>query len=134
VQERAALAAKGKSVGETVLFFGCQKRDEHFLYQDELEEFGSTEYGTLHVAFSRDNPRKKVYVQHLLEDSGAEVYAMLKAGGHLYVCGDAKHMARDVNHTLVRIAEQEGGFTNQQAVNWVKDLRLRKRYSEDVWA
>ena len=35
VQERAALAAKGEKVGPTVLFFGCRKSDEDFLYKDE---------------------------------------------------------------------------------------------------
>ena len=78
--------------------------------------------------------KEKVYVQHLLRDNGKEVYAVLKGGGHFYVCGDAKYMARDVNSTLVQVAVKEGGLTEQQAVNWVKDLRLRKRYAEDVWS
>lgn len=51
-----------------------------------------------------------------------------------YVCGDAKHMARDVSHALTKIAMQYGGMTEQNAVNWFKDLRKRNRYCEDVWS
>jgi len=96
-----------------------------------LEKSGTID--KLYVACSRDQ-KEKVYVQHLLEQNGKEVYAVLKGGGHFYVCGDAKRMARDVNSTLVQVAVKEGGLTEQQAVNWVKDLRLRKRYAEDVWS
>lgn len=134
IQERNFIRAKGKEVGKTLLFFGCQKRAEHFMYEDELLEFEKN--GTLdklYVACSRDQ-KEKVYVQHLLQQNGAEVYKLLKGGGHFYVCGDAKYMARDVSSTLIKVAQKEGKLTEQQAVNWVKELRLRKRYSEDVWA
>lgn len=37
VQERAAQAKAGQNVGKTVLFFGCRKRSEDFLYEKEWE-------------------------------------------------------------------------------------------------
>ena len=37
VQERARLAQEGVEVGRTLLFFGCRKRNEDFLYQDEWD-------------------------------------------------------------------------------------------------
>src|SRR6201994_4325597 len=37
VQERAAQARAGQPVGKTILFFGCRKKAEDFLYADEWE-------------------------------------------------------------------------------------------------
>ena len=74
-------------MGETILYFGCRKQCEDFIYEEELEEY--KEKGTLskmYVAFSRDNDQK-VYVQHLLENNKEEVWKILEEGGHLYVCG-----------------------------------------------
>jgi NADPH-ferrihemoprotein reductase len=135
IQEREWLRTNGKKAqtpGETILFFGAQKAAENFLYEDELTAWAEQDYATLHTAFSRDQ-KEKVYVQHQLEENGANVYNILSGGGHLYVCGDAKYMARDVNQALIRIGITEGNLTQQGSVNWLKDLRLRKRYSEDVW-
>lgn len=105
------------------------------MYRDEL--VGFKEKGVLsalHTAFSRDQAAK-VYVQNLLEANGAEVYEHLKKNNaHLYVCGDARNMARDVNHVLIGIAETHGKLTNMQATEWVKELRKKKRYLEDVWS
>jgi len=132
-QEREFQRSKGRPIGDTVLFFGAQKRAENFLYEEELTEWAEGPGNVLHTAFSRDQ-KAKVYVQHLLTQNAEDVYDMLKKkGGHLYVCGDAKYMAHDVNHTLVRIGMDVGGLTETASVAWLKDLRLRKRYCEDVW-
>jgi NADPH-ferrihemoprotein reductase len=37
VQERAKLAEDGVDVGPTILFFGCRKSTEDFMYKDEWE-------------------------------------------------------------------------------------------------
>ena len=124
----------GKQLGETVLFFGAQKEKENFLYEDELKGYLQSKTLTgLHTAFSRDG-NKKVYVQHKLAEQGEHVHKILKAGGYFYVCGDATKMAKDVQHALVKIGQEHGNRTEQQSIEWVKDLRLRKRYSEDVWS
>lgn len=70
-----------------MLFFGCRNKAEDYIYEDELAKY--LEDGTLaklHVAFSRDQ-EKKVYVQHMMRDNMNEIYKMLEAGGHVYVCG-----------------------------------------------
>lgn len=132
-QEREFQRSKGRPIGDTVLFFGAQKSSENFLYEEEFTDWAEGEGNVLHTAFSRDQ-KDKIYVQHLLTQNAEAVYDMLKKkGGHLYVCGDAKYMAHDVNHTLVRIGMDVGGLTETQSVAWLKDLRLRKRYCEDVW-
>lgn len=77
----------GKPIGETVLYFGCRRQDEDYIYEDELKKFKDDGALTkLYVAFSRDQAQK-VYVQHLLSENGEEIWNILDQGGHLYVCG-----------------------------------------------
>lgn len=78
---------EGQPVGETILFFGCRHKNEDYIYDEELEKYRDEGLLTkLHVAFSRDQEHK-VYVQHLLEQNGEEVWRILDKGGHVYVCG-----------------------------------------------
>ena len=76
-----------KPVGETIIYFGCRKRDEDFLYHDELQEYVNSGSLILHTAFSREQ-NKKVYVTHLLEKNMDEIWTMIgEKNGHVYVCG-----------------------------------------------
>jgi sulfite reductase alpha subunit-like flavoprotein len=84
------------------------------------------------TAFSRDTA-KKVYVQHRLAENGEQVWNHLQTG-IFYICGDAKHMAHDVNTELERIAVKYGGFTEAKAKDWIKNMRSQNRYLEDVWS
>ena len=77
----------GKQVGDTILYFGCRKKADDYIYEDELQKYQDNETLTkLYVAFSRDSD-KKVYVQHMLRENKEETWKLLEAGGHLYVCG-----------------------------------------------
>ncbi|XP_055327531.1 NADPH--cytochrome P450 reductase-like [Paramacrobiotus metropolitanus] len=134
IQERDLLRREGKAVGETILYFGCRKKAEDFIYNEELEGF--VESGTLtklYTAFSRDAP-EKVYVQHLLRDNGEEVWNLLEKGGHIYVCGDARNMARDVHEVIERICHTHGHLSESDAQAFVKKLESQRRYSADVWS
>ncbi|TGZ77379.1 hypothetical protein EX30DRAFT_360141 [Ascodesmis nigricans] len=136
VQERAELAAKGENVGRTLLFFGCRKRNEDFLYKNEWEEYAKKlgDSFSLITAFSREGP-KKVYVQHRLAEHAKEVYELLtKQNAYFYVCGDAANMAREVNNTLAKIYATEGGLSEEAADAKVKKLRNSNLYQEDVWS
>ncbi|XP_062576793.1 NADPH--cytochrome P450 reductase-like [Saccostrea cucullata] len=134
IQERNFLRKEGKPVGDTVLYFGCRRKTEDYLYEEELEEY--TKDGTLtkvHLAFSRDGP-DKVYVQHLLRQNMEETWKMLEKGGHIYVCGDARNMARDVHETLEKIIMECGNMDKEKATNYVKQMQNKGRYSCDVWS
>uniref|UniRef100_A0A672PKC7 NADPH--cytochrome P450 reductase n=1 Tax=Sinocyclocheilus grahami TaxID=75366 RepID=A0A672PKC7_SINGR len=135
VQERGWLKEQGKEVGETVLYYGCRHKNEDFLYQEELEEFEKTGVLTaLNVAFSRDQA-EKVYVQHLLKKSKEAVWRLVHTdNAHIYICGDARNMARDVQNAFYEIAEELGGLSRAQAVDYIKKLMTKGRYSQDVWS
>jgi NADPH-ferrihemoprotein reductase len=107
-------------VGKTILYYGCRHKAEDYLYPDELEEFERN--GTLsklNIAFSRDQ-QEKIYVTHLLKNDESLVWDIIKSGGHIYVCGDAKNMARDVNEILINTCRNQGQMTQQAALQYVK--------------
>ena len=129
VQERAALGAAGRNW----LFFGNPHFRSDFLYQVEWQQ--ALKRGELHkldVAFSRDQAHK-VYVQHNLRRNGRELYAWLRDGAHLYVCGDATHMARDVHATLRDIVVEHGGQSAEDAEAYLAQLAQQRRYARDVY-
>jgi sulfite reductase (NADPH) flavoprotein alpha-component len=85
----------------------------------------------LDLAFSRDQAAK-IYVQDRMREHGAEPGSWLERGAHLYVCGDAKRMAKDVDAALRQVIEQAGGRTTDQAADtWPR--QTAKRYQRDVY-
>jgi sulfite reductase (NADPH) flavoprotein alpha-component len=127
VEEREAVGAMGKSW----LFFGDQHFETDFLYQTEwLRYLKNGVLTRMNVAFSRDQ-EQKIYVQHLMAEHGKELYAWLQEGAHLYVCGDEKRMAHDVNEALLKIVASEIGLDN--AKDYVANLQKEKRYQRDVY-
>ena len=129
LEEREELGIDGKSW----LFFGDQHFVTDFLYQTDWQRWLSSETLTkMDVAFSRDTDQK-VYVQHKLEEHAAEVYEWLTQGAVIYVCGDEKTMAADVDQTLHRIIEQQGQKSAEDAKDFVNELKQQKRYQRDVY-
>jgi len=133
IQERAWQKSQGKVVGPTLLFFGCRNKGLDYIYQEELEGWQEEGLLTLHVAFSRDQQEKR-YVTHSLREQGEQVWALLEQGAHLYVCGDAKMMAKDVRNIISDICRQHGALAEDAAEAFVKKLESQKRYSADVWS
>lgn len=119
--------------GRTWLFFGDQHFSTDFLYQLDWQHWMKN--GVLErmdVAFSRDQ-EEKVYVQHRMFEKSKDFYAWLEDGAYVYVCGDEKHMARDVHEALIEILEKEGNMTREEAEGYLKDMRQQKRYQRDVY-
>ncbi len=117
----------------TWLFFGEQHRATDFYYEQELAAFLAE--GTLtrlDTAFSRDQ-RAKVYVQDRMREHGPLLWSWLQDGAHLYVCGDASRMARDVDQALREIAAVHGGLDENGSAAYVKQLAADKRYLRDVY-
>jgi sulfite reductase (NADPH) flavoprotein alpha-component len=121
------------SKGKNWLFFGDQHFTTDFLYQTEWLDYKKKGLlSNLSVAFSRDQ-REKYYVQHKLREQSAEVIKWIDDGAFIYVCGDMKHMAKDVLSTFIDIVAEQKKLEPEQAREFVMNLRKSKRYQEDVY-
>jgi sulfite reductase (NADPH) flavoprotein alpha-component len=129
VQERRAIGATGRNW----LFFGDRRFTHDFLYQLEWQDaLADGSLTRLDLAFSRDAP-EKVYVQHRLWERRRELVEWLDGGARLYVCGDAKAMAKDVRAALVRVFADVKALTPEAAETAVAGLEREKRYLQDVY-
>ncbi|WP_406610372.1 assimilatory sulfite reductase (NADPH) flavoprotein subunit [Agarivorans sp. JK6] len=129
MQQRDASDAEGKNW----LFFGDQTFTQDFLYQTEWQGYlKSGLLSKLDVAFSRDQA-EKIYVQDRLRENAEEVFQWLEEGAHLYICGDANRMAKDVHQALIDIIAEQGKQSPEQAEEYLKQLRSAKRYQKDVY-
>ena len=129
LQERRAIGAGGANW----LFFGDQRRAADFLYEEELTAY--LEDGLLSrldLAFSRDQT-EKLYVQHRMRENAAELWQWIESGAHVYVCGDASRMARDVDQSLQRIVARQGGMDLAGAKAYLAALAQEGRYQRDVY-
>lgn len=132
LQERQATRATGRAW----LFFGARSRTMDFLYADELRGFRESGVLTrLDLAFSRDgnSGAVKQYVQHRMWENAAEIFGWLQQGAHVYVCGDAERMAKDVDETLRALVARAGGMTAETAHAYVNELIKNHRYARDVY-
>eukprot|EP00760_Papus_ankaliazontas_P000005 PhM_4_TR10002/c0_g1_i1/m.90412/K00327/POR; NADPH-ferrihemoprotein reductase len=133
MHRRAAWQEKKQVIGKALMFFGCRNSQEDYIHREVMEEsLASGVISTLALAFSREGP-KKVYVQHRIMEHAAEVNQVIADGGNVYICGDAKHMAKDVEETLVKILVQHGGMTEEKAKEKLNRMEKTDRFLKDVW-
>ena len=129
MQEREELGLSGN----TWLFFGEQHFTTDFLYQTEWQAWLKDEtLAKLDLAFSRDT-EEKIYVQHRIAQQSELFYEWLQDGAAIYVCGDEKHMAKDVHDTIRSVIEQEGDMSEADAEAYLTQMKQEKRYQRDVY-
>jgi len=129
IQQRDSEGAGGKNW----LFFGNPHFTEDFLYQVEWQRYVKDGLLTnIDLAWSRDQ-KTKVYVQDKIRAKGAEVWSWIQEGAHIYVCGDANRMAKDVEQALLEVVAEFGGMDIESADEFLSDLRVERRYQRDVY-
>lgn len=129
LHDRRATGATGKNW----LFFGHQRSHCDFFYADELNAMKTSGLLTrLSLAWSRDGD-KKFYVQDRMREVGRELWTWLAEGAHVYICGDAKRMAKDVERAMVDVVAQFGARSTDDAVRFVAELKKAGRFQQDVY-
>ena len=129
LQERLATNAPGPNW----LYFGHQRSDYDFFYEEELKAMRKSGHLTrLTLAWSRDGD-EKIYVQNRMRDDGRDLWAWLERGAHIYVCGDALRMAKDVERALIDVVAEHGKRSPEDAARYVAELKKNDRYQVDVY-
>jgi cytochrome P450/NADPH-cytochrome P450 reductase len=131
LRERAALRRQGRALGPAMLFFGCRRPDEDFLYAGELQGYAADDLVDLHVAFSRPPGGERTYVQDLMRREADKLWLLIEAGAIIYVCGDGSAMEPDVKRALIEIHAAKTGGDSQA---WIVRLGETNRYVLDVWS
>ena len=122
-----------KATGRNWLFFGHQRRDCDFFYEDELAAMKTARLlNRLTLAWSRDG-NEKIYVQNRMREVGRDLWSWINDGAHIYVCGDALRMAKDVEAALIDIIAEHGGCAPPQAKRILAELKQKGRYQADVY-
>lgn len=122
-----------KAPGRNWLFFGHQRSQYDFFYENELTAMKAAGVLTrLTLAWSRDG-EQKIYVQDRMREVGRDLWSWIAEGAHLYVCGDGKHMAKDVERALIDIVAVFGVRSTNEAVAFVTELKKSGRYQQDVY-
>jgi len=129
LQERLATRAAGPNW----LYFGHQRSDYDFFYREEFDAMRrSGHLSRLTLAWSRDGDQK-IYVQHRMRETGRDLWDWITRGAHIYVCGDALRMAKDVEKSLIDVVAEHGKRSPEDAARFVADLRRTDRYQADVY-
>eukprot|EP01094_Clydonella_sp_ATCC50884_P024215 TRINITY_DN6011_c2_g1_i1.p1 TRINITY_DN6011_c2_g1~~TRINITY_DN6011_c2_g1_i1.p1 ORF type:complete len:600 (-),score=190.14 TRINITY_DN6011_c2_g1_i1:35-1591(-) len=134
VQERHALRTlHGQDTGPTMFFFGCRHESKDFHYGEEWRRYREANtLSHLYVAFSRDQPHK-VYVQHLIKQHGAQVFALLQAGARVFVSGSALQMPQAVRSAMVEVLQEHGGMDEEAATDRIRAMEKRALYCTETW-
>ncbi|QYN47811.1 assimilatory sulfite reductase (NADPH) flavoprotein subunit [Gilliamella sp. ESL0405] len=129
LQQRASQGATGKNW----LFFGNPHFISDFLYQVEWQSYVKEGLLTrIDLAWSRDQA-EKIYVQDKLIAQARDIWQWLQEGAFIYVCGDAKRMAKAVDLALQQILMTQAQYSQEQAISYLDELRSQKRYQRDVY-
>lgn len=132
LEERAAQQAAGQRVTPVQLYFGCRHPRHDWLFHDEIARWAAAGVAEVHTAYSVV-PGAARYVQDLLWQRRAQVWAQLQAGATVYVCGDGRRMAPAVRQTLIDIGADQGGMAPEGASDWFAALVRQGRYRQDVF-
>jgi cytochrome P450/NADPH-cytochrome P450 reductase len=134
LQERAALKASGQKIGPSMLFFGCRRPDQDFIYAGELDRFAGEGITELVCTFSRVHSQHKLYVQERVREHQDEVWKLIEVGAVIYVCGDASGMAPAQREAFTEIYVAKTGASAEAAENWIQQMTAEHRYLVDVWS
>ncbi|KAH9932778.1 fatty acid hydroxylase [Epithele typhae] len=134
LQERAEQKKAGREVAPSLLFFGCRRPGEDFLYFDsDLKEW--TELGIVDVrpAFSRciSDSYECRYVQDRIAHDKEDVNKAFDAGARFFVCGVGK-MSTGVKASMLTLVK-ERTKTDDAGAQAIFDKVLKGRYATDIF-
>ena len=135
IQDRAEQLAGGQTIGNSVLYFGCDHPEVDFLYKDQLVAWQADGVVDVRPTFSKQPDGNMMYVQHRIWEDREMLKELYDEGAHFYLCGDGKYMAPGVREVMLKIYEEQFGGTVANAEAWVERMeRENGRFSADIFA
>ena len=136
LRDHVRAAEAGEEVAPFSLYFGNRYIKDEYLYQEELEGYAKKyDWFHLHSAFSRDDPKKKVYVQDLVAiTDDARLFLRERQDGLLYVCGN-RQLPKPLQDALVQSFSKHSKDEKEiaDATAAMEDLYIRGRAQQEVW-
>ncbi|MGI5196293.1 cytochrome P450 [Streptomyces sp. CA-288835] len=123
-----------KSTGTLLCYFGCDHPDVDYLHRTELEAAEAAGAVSMRPTFSCAPEDGARFVQDRIAKESDEVWAVLEAGGRVYICGDGRRMAPAVREAFMAIYRKHTGAGGDEAGAWLSALIESGHYVEDVWA
>jgi len=75
------------------------------------------------------------YVQHKIASMKEEFVDLISRDETtVFICGDAKGMATDVQATIINCFKEVQGLTDQEARKKIAEMTVAGRYKQDIWA
>ena len=127
IQERVQ-----QNIFDNWLFFGERQKNLDFYYEEEFMQLSLQQKLKLSLAFSRDQS-EKIYVQHLIEKEKETFYDWMKKGAVIYVCGDAKEMAKDVQNAIENLIAEKENLSIEESKLRFKLLKNDKKIIFEVY-
>ncbi|MFF8868379.1 cytochrome P450 [Streptomyces sp. NPDC015139] len=122
------------STGTLLCYFGCDHPDVDYLHRDEFEAAEAAGAVSMRPTFMHAPVDGARFVQERIAREADEVWAVLEAGGKVYICGDGRRMAPAVREAFMATYRERTGADEGAAAAWLISLVESGRYVEDVWA
>ncbi|EKX54670.1 hypothetical protein GUITHDRAFT_159152 [Guillardia theta CCMP2712] len=133
-QHLETCSARGDELGHNVLIFGCRSSKQDYIYEDEINRWCQNKtISSLFLAFSRENPQQKVYVQNRVRENSQLLVDLIEKGAYIYVCGSTS-MAKEVKRAFVGCFQDTRQMSTVEAEDLVHSLSKGGRYLQDVWS
>lgn len=127
----SGVANGARSIGESVLFFGCRNREADFFYGSEWQEIQEKMPLRVFAAFSRDQ-KQKVYVQDHIRQQAELLYRLLhESNGIVYICGSSGKMPQAVREALIEVFQMN--MDRGAAEAYLLGMEKEGRYKQETW-
>ena len=122
-----------RKMNSDVLFFGCRYRNSDYYFQDEWKKYQENESLKVEVAFSREDPDRKVYVQDLMWDQKKIVLeALFERNGRILISGNSNEMPQGVRNCLIRMIQENQPGSDGDLI--VTTLENKKVIQYECWS
>ncbi|KAJ3390234.1 NADPH-dependent diflavin oxidoreductase 1 [Entophlyctis sp. JEL0112] len=118
---------------ENYLFTGFRGKNTDNLFGKEFENFQQEGKLKLFQAFSRDDEKKVVYVQHRLLEQSQLIWECFQNGGVIFISGHAQRIPKAVRGALIDVFKKVGNLSDEESASYLSTLEKTSRFQSECW-